>query len=173
MKVQTHEKYSETWRNGKGKSKCDICKVIKKSGWRKRVNKLTQKRVETIQACCWLLCKSFHCDHTDYIRKVISCYHRNLVKETKTQIKSTVLWSSLKGKPAGKGSLETVEQVGAKQSDFILEFTKSVLTSPSQLSIIAMSLRNLDDLIPCQVLFPYENKKKRLFPYSGATNVCR
>lgn len=30
VKVQTHEKYSETWRNGKGKSKCDICKVIKK-----------------------------------------------------------------------------------------------------------------------------------------------
>lgn len=145
---------------------------IEISGWRKIINKLPQYRVETIQACCWLLCKSFHCDQTDCFKKVISCCHRNLIKETKTQIKSNALWSSPKGKPEGKGSLETVEQVGAKLSDFILEFAKSVLTSPPQLFIIAMSPCNLDDSIPCQVLFPYKTKK-RLFSNSGVTNVCQ
>lgn len=94
-----------------------------------------------------------------------------MIKETETQIKSNALGSSPKGKPVGKESLETVEQVGTKQSDLILEFAKSVLTGPPQLFIIAMSLCKLDDLIPCQVLFPYKTYKKGLFSDSGATNV--
>lgn len=141
-----------SWRNGKEKSKCSICKVIQTSGWKKRMNMLPQYRVETIQACCWLSCKSFYCDQTDCFKKVISCCHRNLIKETEIQIKSNALWSSPKGKPAGKGRLETVEQVGTKQSDFILEFAKSDFTSRPQLFII------VDDLIPCQVLFSTELK---------------
>ncbi|RMC00685.1 hypothetical protein DUI87_23303 [Hirundo rustica rustica] len=36
--------------------------------------------------------------------------NRNLIKVTETQIRSNALWSYPKEKPAGKGSLETVEQ---------------------------------------------------------------
>ena len=119
--------------------------------------------METIQASCLVLCKSFQSDQADYFKKVISCCHRSLIKETETQISSNALWPSPKGKPPGEGSSESVEQIGAKQSDFILEFAKSVLTTLPQCFITTVSLFNPDDLISCQVLLSHKTKKTGYF----------
>lgn len=96
------------------------------TGWRKRINKPSQYKIETIQATCWVLCKSFYADQADYFKKVNSHYHTNLIKEIKTQISSNALWLSPTGDSPGKGAWKTVEQISAKQSDFTLEFAKDV-----------------------------------------------
>lgn len=100
---------------------------------------------------------------TRLTQKVISCCHRNLIKETETQTSSNALWPSPKREPQGERSWESVEHIGAKQSDFILEFVTSVLTTLPQCFITTMSLFNLDVSISCQVLLSYETKKKGCF----------